>query len=202
MTRKDTCRTENLRSPDKTAYLMDNLFADTYYKVEVRAHNDIGFSVPSELVFKTAIGEYLGVYIYVRVTAVRIRELFGRLMDGWGCAFVFSSRILGLGVVGRVINGTEFCTVTESRLSGTAFTDSAGSRRSIRVKRRYSHTPRGEREMSRTSDLIDIVCSAPTKNRSVIEFKPYFVRWIYFSISLQFVRFKVNLGFESVRIRS
>lgn len=53
--RRETCRTENLRSPDKTSYLMDNLHADTFYKVEVRAHNDIGFSVPSELVFKTAI---------------------------------------------------------------------------------------------------------------------------------------------------
>jgi len=54
--RRDSCRSEDLRSPDKTAFLMDNLNADTFYKVEVRAHNDIGFSVPSELVFKTATG--------------------------------------------------------------------------------------------------------------------------------------------------
>lgn len=56
--RKESCRTEDLKSPDRTSYLMDNLHADTYYKVEVRAHNDIGFSVPSELVFKTAMGKY------------------------------------------------------------------------------------------------------------------------------------------------
>ncbi|XP_050056028.1 fasciclin-2 isoform X4 [Aphis gossypii] len=52
--RRDSCRSEDLRSPDKTAFLMDNLNANTFYKVEVRAHNEIGFSVPSELVFKTA----------------------------------------------------------------------------------------------------------------------------------------------------
>lgn len=57
--RRDSCRSEDLRSPDKTAFLMDNLNANTFYKVEVRAHNEIGFSVPSELVFKTATGEYL-----------------------------------------------------------------------------------------------------------------------------------------------
>lgn len=38
---------------------MENLNADTFYKVEVRAHNDIGFSLPSELIFKTAIGKFL-----------------------------------------------------------------------------------------------------------------------------------------------
>jgi len=54
--RRESCRSEDLRSPDKTSFLMDNLNADTFYKVEVRAHNDIGFSVPSELVFKTATG--------------------------------------------------------------------------------------------------------------------------------------------------
>lgn len=56
--RKESCRTDDLRSQDRTSYLMDNLHADTYYKVEVRAHNEIGFSVPSELVFKTAMGKY------------------------------------------------------------------------------------------------------------------------------------------------
>lgn len=55
--RRDSCRTETLRSPDRTAFLMDNLNANTFYRVEVRAHNDIGFSVPSELVFKTATGK-------------------------------------------------------------------------------------------------------------------------------------------------
>ncbi|XP_050443303.1 fasciclin-2 isoform X2 [Adelges cooleyi] len=54
--KRESCRTEDLKSPDKTSLLMENLNADTFYKVEVRAHNDIGYSVPSELVFKTAMG--------------------------------------------------------------------------------------------------------------------------------------------------
>ncbi|XP_015370369.1 PREDICTED: fasciclin-2-like [Diuraphis noxia] len=54
VTRAESCRSEDLRSPDKTSFLMDNLNADTFYRVEVRAHNEIGFSVQSELVFKTA----------------------------------------------------------------------------------------------------------------------------------------------------
>ncbi|CAI6366710.1 unnamed protein product [Macrosiphum euphorbiae] len=56
VTRTESCRSEDLKSPDKTAFLMDNLNADTFYRVEVRAHNEIGFSVQSELVFKTATG--------------------------------------------------------------------------------------------------------------------------------------------------
>lgn len=56
--RPDSCRTVELKSADKTALLMDSLNADTFYKVEVRAHNDIGYSVPSEIVFKTAMGKY------------------------------------------------------------------------------------------------------------------------------------------------
>lgn len=56
-TRSDTCRKEDLKSRDRTMYLLNDLNANTFYKVEVRAHNEIGFSVPSELVFKTAAGE-------------------------------------------------------------------------------------------------------------------------------------------------
>lgn len=57
-TRPDTCRKEDIRSHDRTMYSLKNLHANTFYKVEVRAHNEIGFSVPSELVFKTAAGEF------------------------------------------------------------------------------------------------------------------------------------------------
>ncbi|XP_025420023.1 fasciclin-2-like isoform X1 [Sipha flava] len=55
-TRRDSCKNEQLRFQDRTAFLMNNLNANTFYKVEVRAHNEIGYSVPSELVFKTAAG--------------------------------------------------------------------------------------------------------------------------------------------------
>ncbi|XP_050547079.1 fasciclin-2-like isoform X1 [Daktulosphaira vitifoliae] len=54
--KKESCRTEDIRSQDRTSFLMDSLNADTFYKVEIRAHNEIGYSVPSELVFKTAMG--------------------------------------------------------------------------------------------------------------------------------------------------
>jgi len=67
VTRTESCRSEDLKSPDKTAFLMDNLNADTFYRVEVRAHNEIGFSVQSELVFKTATGEYPMIIIIIMI---------------------------------------------------------------------------------------------------------------------------------------
>lgn len=34
-----------------------NLRPDTYYKIELRAHNAIGFSTPGQAIVKTARGE-------------------------------------------------------------------------------------------------------------------------------------------------
>lgn len=67
-TRRDSCKNEELRFQDRTAFLMDNLNANTFYKVEVRAHNEIGYSVPSELVFKTAAGKYTAYKIIIIAT--------------------------------------------------------------------------------------------------------------------------------------
>lgn len=47
------------RSLEVASYELRGLHPDTFYKVEIRAHNIIGFSVPGQLVVKTARGEYI-----------------------------------------------------------------------------------------------------------------------------------------------
>lgn len=44
------------RSLEVTSYELRGLAPDTFYKVEIRAHNYIGFSVPGQVVVKTAQG--------------------------------------------------------------------------------------------------------------------------------------------------
>jgi neurocan core protein len=52
------CETRELSSAEHTAYVLRNLIADTYYKIELRARNRIGFSTPGEVIIKTARGKY------------------------------------------------------------------------------------------------------------------------------------------------
>jgi len=52
------CETKDLSAADPTAYVLRNLNADRHYKIELRAHNIIGFSTPGEVVIKTARGKY------------------------------------------------------------------------------------------------------------------------------------------------
>jgi neurocan core protein len=52
------CGTKDLSSAEHTAYVLRNLVADTYYKIELRARNKIGFSTPGEVIIKTARGKY------------------------------------------------------------------------------------------------------------------------------------------------
>ena len=52
------CDTRDLPSADNTAFVLRNLIADRHYKIELRAHNKIGFSTPGEVVIKTARGKY------------------------------------------------------------------------------------------------------------------------------------------------
>jgi len=53
---ENQCDTRDLSSADHTAYVLRNLIADKHYKIELRAHNRIGFSTPGEVVIKTARG--------------------------------------------------------------------------------------------------------------------------------------------------
>ncbi|XP_023709621.1 fasciclin-2 isoform X4 [Cryptotermes secundus] len=48
------CETRELSSAEHTTYKLGNLIADTYYKIELRARNKIGFSTPGEVIIKTA----------------------------------------------------------------------------------------------------------------------------------------------------
>lgn len=48
------CQTLELKSSDQASVELSNLFADTFYKVELRAHNAIGYSLPGQIILKTA----------------------------------------------------------------------------------------------------------------------------------------------------
>jgi len=45
--------------PGEVSFEIKNLKPDTFYKVEIRAHNAIGFSEPTGIIVKTAKGEFL-----------------------------------------------------------------------------------------------------------------------------------------------
>ncbi|KAF3424157.1 hypothetical protein E2986_06106 [Frieseomelitta varia] len=55
----DTCRTEDVKTQGRLRHWLKNLYSDTFYKVELMAHNAMGFSKPGSAKFKTARGKFL-----------------------------------------------------------------------------------------------------------------------------------------------
>ncbi|XP_033320941.2 neural cell adhesion molecule fasciclin 2 isoform X2 [Megalopta genalis] len=53
---ENTCRTQKVTMPGRTKQWLKDLKSDTFYKVELRAHNAMGFSQPGATRFKTATG--------------------------------------------------------------------------------------------------------------------------------------------------
>nr|XP_031830862.1 fasciclin-2-like isoform X1 [Nomia melanderi] len=53
---ESSCRTDEVKTQGRTRHWLKNLVSDTFYKVELRAHNKIGFSQPGTSKFKTARG--------------------------------------------------------------------------------------------------------------------------------------------------
>ncbi|XP_076685211.1 neural cell adhesion molecule fasciclin 2 isoform X3 [Andrena cerasifolii] len=53
---EDTCRTEDIKTQGRTRHWLKNLDSDTFYKVELKAHNAMGFSKAGLAKFKTARG--------------------------------------------------------------------------------------------------------------------------------------------------
>nr|CAD7265447.1 unnamed protein product [Timema shepardi] len=49
-----SCKTVEQRSHEPTSLLLAGLQPDTHYKIELRAHNNIGYSTPGQIVVKTA----------------------------------------------------------------------------------------------------------------------------------------------------
>lgn len=52
---ENTCETVDVKS--RTRHWLKNLYSDTFYKVELTAHNAMGFSKPGLAKFKTARGK-------------------------------------------------------------------------------------------------------------------------------------------------
>ena len=56
---ENTCRTEDIKTQGRLKHWIKNLYSDTFYKVELKAHNIMGFSKPGSGKFKTARGKFL-----------------------------------------------------------------------------------------------------------------------------------------------
>ncbi|XP_063229305.1 fasciclin-2-like [Bacillus rossius redtenbacheri] len=54
-TESGECKSVERKFEDSTSFLLSGLQSDTYYKVELRAHNNIGYSKPGQIVIKTAM---------------------------------------------------------------------------------------------------------------------------------------------------
>lgn len=52
------CMVEELRSYEAISYEIRGLHPDTRYRMQVRAHNVLGYSLPAQLYVQTALGEY------------------------------------------------------------------------------------------------------------------------------------------------
>lgn len=51
------CKTQLLKSTELTSMTINDLQADTFYKVEIRAHNAIGYSSPGQVFLRTVRGK-------------------------------------------------------------------------------------------------------------------------------------------------
>lgn len=56
--------TQEVEYPGKTTYKIEGLQFNSHYKIELRAHNDIGYSTPAEAIIKTANGVYYYEFSY------------------------------------------------------------------------------------------------------------------------------------------
>lgn len=52
------CIVEELKSPEVINYEVRGLHPDTRYRMQVQAHNALGYSLPAQLYVQTALGEY------------------------------------------------------------------------------------------------------------------------------------------------
>ncbi|KAK8738932.1 hypothetical protein OTU49_003745 [Cherax quadricarinatus] len=75
-----TKTTRQVEHPGETTYTIENLRSNSYYRIELRAHNEIGFSTPAEAVIKTANGPNaeeamksdLGIGIIVAIVVIAV----------------------------------------------------------------------------------------------------------------------------------
>lgn len=54
---EEDCHTLVHKSAEQPAYELVNLVPDSYYRIEIRARNVIGDSIPGEITLKTARGK-------------------------------------------------------------------------------------------------------------------------------------------------
>lgn len=58
MASESQCVVEELKSYDAISYQVRDLHPDTRYRMHVKAHNILGYSLPAQLYVQTALGEY------------------------------------------------------------------------------------------------------------------------------------------------
>lgn len=53
---KGTKTAQEVEYPGVSSFKLESLSPNAFYKIELRAHNEIGFSTPAEMIIKTAHG--------------------------------------------------------------------------------------------------------------------------------------------------
>lgn len=66
------CQDVTLKQPNLTTYKLESLQPNTYYRIELRARNVIGFSSPNQVIVKTARGSKYGANTFFLVLLMYI----------------------------------------------------------------------------------------------------------------------------------
>ncbi|PRD29175.1 UNVERIFIED_CONTAM: Ncam1 [Trichonephila clavipes] len=116
----DTVSKEVRNWENAPMYEMTRLKPNTYYKVEVRAHNDIGFSIDATMVFQTAAGSenddpsngvkgtvpsslstgaILAIIVAIALVIIIIVDITCYVRYHWGLVFFLRSRVCAKPIV-------------------------------------------------------------------------------------------------------
>lgn len=91
------CQTTQVQATDLLQLYMDNLKSGTYYRIEVRAHNAMGYSQPRPMLLKTARGE-LGSDSYDSVAEASFTSVASVVHASAAATIIFASLRIVLSV--------------------------------------------------------------------------------------------------------
>nr|XP_053638441.1 fasciclin-2-like isoform X2 [Cherax quadricarinatus] len=95
-----TKTTRQVEHPGETTYTIENLRSNSYYRIELRAHNEIGFSTPAEAVIKTANDPSA-------VTGPNAEEA---MKSDLGIGIIVAIVVIAVLIIAVVVDVTCFCT--------------------------------------------------------------------------------------------
>lgn len=99
------CVTRDVLHSENSNFVMSRLSGDTCYRIELRAHNAIGFSQATSLLMRTALGESadeLGTFTYDMADPARAGAFGGDSASAAGAAAAAPALLLALLIAGAV----------------------------------------------------------------------------------------------------